>query len=114
MWIHRLTNVDKVKLTATCSNCGEVKIDKYSFRCRNKINETSRIGKYRRKYGINIEKAEIGICELCGGNTRIAYDHSHKTGKFRGWLCMKCNTALGLVNDDIELLKRMIAYLERG
>ena len=78
-----------------------------------KTNEVSRIGKYRRRYGIDILVTKKKPCELCNGTTNVAYDHCHKTGKFRGWLCMKCNTALGLVDDDVELLRRMIMYLNR-
>lgn len=54
------------------------------------------------------------VCELCGdppGKNRLALDHDHATGKFRGWLCMKCNTALGMLKDRIDLLHKAIAYL---
>lgn len=55
-------------------------------------------------------------CDICGGNDkrwRLAYDHCHAKGHFRGWLCRRCNLVLGRVNDDPNLLRRMIAYLER-
>ena len=39
-------------------------------------------------------------------------DHDHKTEKFRGWLCKKCNTGLGNFGDSIEGLKKAIRYLE--
>lgn len=114
-WKHRLSDIDIVSKTANCSNCGPVKISPSGtgfWRCRIVLNETSRIGKYRRKYGIDV-KTVPKECDICGGPTRIAYDHSHATGRFRGWLCMKCNTALGLVNDDIKLLQKMIEYLSK-
>lgn len=114
-WKHRLSNIDTANRTATCSNCGEVSIKPTGtgfWRCRIAINEQARIAKYRRKYKVNANEVPIE-CELCGGTTRIAYDHCHATGKFRGWLCMKCNTALGLVGDNIELLQKMIDYLKR-
>lgn len=44
---------------------------------------------------------------------RLAVDHCHVSGKIRGLLCSKCNTALGAVNDDVELLKIMEDYLCR-
>ena len=39
-------------------------------------------------------------------------DHNHETGEIRGILCHKCNTGIGLLNDDQELLKKAITYLE--
>jgi hypothetical protein len=52
-------------------------------------------------------------CEICGKKYKvIVYDHCHKTGKGRGWICMKCNTTLGKVDDDISLLEKMIVYLK--
>jgi len=65
------------------------------------------------------------ICEACGkhcpknyvpgnGNSRrLVYDHSHKTGRFRGWICQGCNKALGSANDSIETLQKLIEYLRK-
>ena len=44
---------------------------------------------------------------------RLAVDHSHKYGTYRGLLCMRCNTALGKFNDDIAILQKAIQYLEK-
>jgi hypothetical protein len=41
-------------------------------------------------------------------------DHDHSTGEFRGWLCAKCNTGLGLLGDSIEQLEMRLAYLKRS
>ena len=41
-------------------------------------------------------------------------DHDHETKKFRGWLCNKCNSALGWFNDDINYLRRAVKYLENN
>lgn len=38
-------------------------------------------------------------------------DHDHSTGKLRGLLCHRCNTALGLLDDDPETLRRLADYL---
>lgn len=68
-------------------------------------------------------EAEVGrsrpsVCEICGkepghGSSRITlcYDHDHKTGKGRGWLCDRCNKVLGLVQDSVELLTSMTKYI---
>ncbi len=40
-------------------------------------------------------------------------DHSHKTRKFRGILCLHCNTLLGFCLESIAILKATIHYLRR-
>lgn len=39
-------------------------------------------------------------------------DHCHKTGKVRGFICHRCNNIAGLANDNVGILKSVIAYLE--
>ena len=82
------------------------------------------------KYGINKTEyltmldAQDNKCAICGEketapnvwkegqSRRLAVDHDHSTGLVRGLLCYRCNTTLGKLNDDIELLKKMVSYLE--
>jgi hypothetical protein len=77
------------------------------------------------KYGITREdyeqmlKNQNGKCAICDTEeakhwetNNLLIDHCHKSGKVRGLLCNNCNTALGLVDDKIEVLKRMIKYLK--
>ena len=40
-------------------------------------------------------------------------DHDHVTGKFRGYICNKCNMALGNFNDDLKRIERALIYLKR-
>jgi hypothetical protein len=112
-WKHRLTSINKQQ--AMCLNCGPVKIVKSGagWRCSVARNNTERVAKYRRRYGVDITKNKNKKCDICLGIVRVAYDHGHDDGEFRGWLCMKCNTALGLVHDDINILKKMIEYLQK-
>jgi hypothetical protein len=78
--------------------------------------------------GITIEKfnsmrsSQNNLCAICGepekrktarGNIcELTVDHSHKTNKIRGLLCHKCNVALGLFNDDINIISKAINYLK--
>lgn len=74
------------------------------------------------RYGVTPEKfsrmlaACGGCCEVCripfGGPVRRCIDHCHRTGKVRGLLCHKCNTAAGQAGDSPELLRKLAAYLE--
>jgi hypothetical protein len=59
------------------------------------------------------------FCECCGNkNTgkyekyKICLDHDHSTNEFRGWLCHKCNRALGLLGDKEENVKKLLNYLQ--
>jgi hypothetical protein len=42
----------------------------------------------------------------------LALDHDHATRQVRGMLCRPCNTALGCVQDDPALLRKLAEYLE--
>lgn len=56
-----------------------------------------------------------GICSICGktneNGKKLCIDHDHKTNEIRGLLCGKCNSALGLFNDDPDLLRAAERYL---
>lgn len=58
-----------------------------------------------------------GKCAICGtddpGKTNWQADHDHDTKQKRGILCFKCNTGLGLLQDDIAILCAAIEYLKR-
>lgn len=41
-------------------------------------------------------------------------DHDHKTGRIRGILCHACNRAIGMLRDDVNILKSAVAYLGGG
>lgn len=75
-------------------------------------------------YGITIEQYEQLLfeqkecCAICNkkqvnDTRRLDIDHNHITGKVRGLLCSKCNTALGLLNEDLELFNKAANYLSR-
>ncbi len=60
-------------------------------------------------------RAKPTQCECCGQNASLkslARDHDHKTGKFRGWLCLQCNSGLGFFQDSPRVLRRAADYLE--
>ena len=75
-------------------------------------------------YGINVDsynlqlKKQDGRCAICKKenpykNRKWLYvDHDHNTGVFRGLLCGSCNSAIGLLKENIKTLKCAIDYLE--
>lgn len=76
----------------------------------------------RRIYGLTpadfaalLEK-QGGVCAICGGppngpGRRLHVDHCHTSKAVRGLLCAKCNTAVGLLDDDPDRLDKAAAYL---
>ena len=72
--------------------------------------------------GINLSDEEIERhnetleCDLCDktlGSDK-ALDHCHNTGKYRGTLCRDCNTSLGKLGDDLDLvLQRVQSYKDK-
>jgi hypothetical protein len=82
---------------------------------------------YIKQYGLSLEqhtsmlKKQNGVCAICGNKEiwkdskgrikNLSIDHNHVTNEIRGLLCNRCNRLLGLINDDIKILKSTIKYL---
>lgn len=117
-----LFSVDKHTSTGHSSRCKE---------CIKIINSTkdkikTRVNRIKKIYSIGFDEAASMItkrnCDICGiefepsakkNSRNLNIDHCHKTGVVRGVLCGKCNRAIGLLNDDIRILKSAIKYLSR-
>lgn len=50
-------------------------------------------------------------CAICDESKNLRVDHDHITGKVRGLLCNSHNLALGLFQDNTEVLTSAITYL---
>lgn len=72
----------------------------------------------RSKYGITqaqcdeMAEKQGGVCAICQERKKLCVDHCHETGRVRGLLCMRCNTALGQLGDSVAGLRRFLEYLE--
>lgn len=66
-------------------------------------------------YAIKLAE-QNGKCAICetsdSGKMDWCADHCHETKQKRGLLCRKCNSGLGHFNDDVEVMKKAIEYLE--
>jgi hypothetical protein len=69
--------------------------------------------RFRRGSEFVLPEYRCGLCQLCGRKAVLNYDHDHNTGAFRGWLCVTCNSGLGMLGDSVAGLKRAIKYLEQ-
>lgn len=125
----------------TCSACGEAKpLEDFPTREGSKVGVYSacracktawardwqRIQKLKR-HGVPdadipalLLEAASGTCHSCGGpatparpgsDPRLHVDHDHGTNAYRGLLCKPCNTALGLLGDDVDRIMALAAYL---
>lgn len=59
-------------------------------------------------------KKQNGLCAICNQppkSRRLDVDHNHKTRKVRGLLCNRCNLAIGLFDDLVQILDQAINYL---
>lgn len=82
-------------------------------------------GHLRRKYGITPEQydamldAQGGKCAICGRleqdspRGRLVVDHMHCSGKVRSLLCGQCNSGIGLLGENTDVLRRAIEYIEQ-
>jgi hypothetical protein len=110
------------------SHLEELRTSARDFKRRRRISEDPSVQKRRSDENRQKRHAKLEViagrprpelCELCGGKSRtqhslICFDHCHKSGKFRGWLCDRCNKVLGLVEDSPGLLSAMCSYVLNG
>ena len=88
----------------------------------------SRHSHLKRTYGITIKEydelyaLQLGRCAICSkeetarnqhGILSLSVDHNHVTGVVRGLLCRECNSAIGKLDDNLELLRAATIYLEK-
>lgn len=113
-----------------CSDYRKDNIDKINARQREyRDNNRDRVRKWDRdssrrytlaKYGLTEQSfAEMAIfqgssCWICRKipTDTLVVDHCHETMSVRGLLCRSCNAAIGQLNDDPELVRAALAYLE--
>jgi hypothetical protein len=123
----------KLYLHSSCKRCNKISWDKWVENNKEHYQEVKKKGqkllhqehkKYERQgitkdqYNIvfDIQKGKCAICKKPSKDgSSLAMDHNHKTNEFRGLLCKKCNRALGLFGDNIDVLTNAVIYLkERG
>ena len=96
---------------------------KAAMRARNKAREQTpefkawAAAKYRARREALASHPRPDLCEVCGrpphGKGTLHLDHCHTTGAFRGWLCQSFNITLGAVEDNPDILRKLIDYLDR-
>lgn len=125
-------HVTKRHLTGTCVECARAAVKRWESRNPGEGLKRSRAWQKRyperaRENSRRSWRKNAGMpeptrpvpeyCECCGEKLipgiQTHLDHCHRTGKFRGWLCNRCNRGLGYFGDSIEGLQKAISYLQR-
>lgn len=75
-------------------------------------------------YGMTVEdynnllNSQNEVCAICSQPCKtkkgLAVDHNHITGKVRGLLCANCNGAIGMLQEDPDIIEKAKQYIIRG
>jgi DNA-directed RNA polymerase subunit M/transcription elongation factor TFIIS len=106
-----------------CKECFKLYVNKVNREVRarnpNSMRE-SNLKRYNNFDSIEFDKlfklqdGKCVICKLpCEVRENLSVDHDHSTNEVRGLLCSKCNWALGLLNEDEDILWNMLEYLKK-
>ena len=76
------------------------------------------------RHGLDLDEwitlQEAG-CEICGATDKrmvVDHDHNHCPGVYgckeciRGGLCHTCNSGIGFLKDDVELIAKALSFLQ--
>ncbi len=110
-----------------CKKCNAAYYREYYKKYPERYKEKSRRQKSYRRHKINDEQYEYliskynGLCHLCLNNKATMVDHDHSCcptsrscGKcVRGVLCSSCNTAIGMLKENLEVVDRIKEYVVR-
>lgn len=77
-----------------------------------------------KKYGLSLDNfnqmhnTQKGKCVIClkppsGKNKKLCVDHNHETGKVRALLCHRCNMLVGCLENEKELVYKIMDYVKR-
>jgi len=108
-----------------CKQCHSKYVTQYVKENPSKRSKQDPKRKFKR-HGLSEEKFNSifnkfdGMCHSCKTRSGLNIDHDHNCcpGTYscgncvRGVLCMQCNTALGLLDDNKEKIKNLIKYLK--
>lgn len=105
---------NKVRWRAHVKAYRDANRDKYKHNPR-KYDEKYKLAKFARIYKLTIDEVKFWLaitsCEICGRSETVVMDHDHVTGVFRGRLCDRCNTGLGMFGDNPDTLETAAKYL---
>lgn len=106
-------NNDKYTVTRKTSYCTKCIKNKYT-------KEENRNFTLKSRYNINLNiytemyTRQNGKCDICKNSfDNLVVDHCHASTNVRGLLCNSCNSGIGFLKDNIEILNNAINYLNK-
>jgi hypothetical protein len=81
--------------------------------CRDCRSQKKKIDSYQKTLYKRPRELECPICLDVVDGSYLRLDHSHETGDVRGWLCDNCNTAIGKLKEDVDVIQRAIGWLKK-
>lgn len=112
-------------VSSYCKDCSRPYTREAQKRYYHRNPEKTKSSYLKTLYGItlqdyqNILRNQKYSCAICFSEKNdlgryFSVDHCHNTKQVRGLLCNRCNRAIGLLKDDISLLRNAIKYLEKS
>lgn len=117
---HGLLSADIDAGTGECRACGPVPLTMRTMRGKRVPRCSVAVREQKGSYwsgshglrGFEVQAMRKGkTCRICGTAERLVIDHDHTTGKIRGVLCRKCNSAIGFFEESTDRLRAAIDYL---
>jgi hypothetical protein len=123
-------NRDKNGLMVNCKTCEHLRRKQYNPTGaknnaeRKQRDHYFRMASIKTSYGLtevdfqDMMNQQKGCCEICSKDfselsTRASIDHDHDTNKVRGLLCPRCNTLLGTIESNEDLLHKVVEYKDK-
>ena len=103
---------------STCKKCSNKK--RKNYKQSKYTYEQRKAYELKYTYGITLSdfekmfKEQNGKCAACDDDFLDIVphvDHCHSSGKIRGLVCPACNKAMGLVQDNPDVLEKLALYL---
>lgn len=124
----RKTNHDGLR--TECKRCHSAIGKSNYIKNKKRIDKKILQGHLRRSYGISLDNwnelfvRQNGVCAICKKpetrfsnksrtTQRLCVDHDHNTNQVRGLLCHRCNSTIGLMEENTDRLSGILEYLNK-